>query len=141
MFLMTVPPSWFFAVLGSVLAVGSAIAAGGITLYLERREKAIERKIAETKEIVQFKQRHFEASTHYTFAQLKLWLAQFAAAQAPGYGQALASQFFEQASSAVLTAITLRNEAAGYRLTRDDIQTLTADVIPRASVGGCLSFR
>jgi hypothetical protein len=120
---MCLPPPWVFAAVGTLLAVGSAIVAKVITWRLERKEKELERKHADTMKVVQLRERASEGDIHYNLAQLKLSLAQLA--QPPVFGEAAHS---------TLKAILLRNEAARNRMTEDERESLFG-AVARASQG------
>jgi hypothetical protein len=108
---MTLPPAWLFALSGSVLAVGSAIAGGIITLRLEHREKHLEREIAENK-VDERQRHHFEGLVFYNFAQLKVFFSNFVKGT-------LGDGLLEQAYAAIVMAIDSRNKAADFPLKGD----------------------
>jgi hypothetical protein len=116
---MTIPASWVFAVVGSLLAVGSAIVAGIMTWLLERHEKKLERELADTK-LDQSNRYAFEATMYYNFAQLKLWLAEL-------IPKDRANALRQQAHFQVQQAVDYRNRAAGYPLKDHEIKGLVGE--------------
>jgi hypothetical protein len=115
---MHLPPPWAFALVGSLLTVGSTVVGGFIAWKLEREEKKIEAdQRSSSSQLVKIRERASEGIVLYQFAQIKLSLTQVVP-------RAWAKVLYEQAASAALQAITFRNEAAGNPLTDDEIKHL-----------------